>query len=389
MNKLGVYLHLPFCRARCAYCDFYSTTDRTVFDMRRYVYALERHIEYMTENMEDSEADTVYFGGGTPSVIGVTALDSLLSTVNLRFGLSKDAEITLEANPAEICDNFMEKSANPEKTLLLLRNSGFNRISFGVQSSNDDELSILGRRHTFADAQKAVKDARNAGFDNLSLDLMYALPNQTMDSWKRSVNDIINLNPEHISCYALRIEDNTPICLRRREQPDDEVQLEQYLYMCETLKNAGYEQYEVSNFAKPGKRSRHNSKYWVHDDYLGFGAGAHSFMSGVRFAYGRDMDKYTEKVMSGKLDPDELNELEYKDFLEEFIMLSLRTCDGLDETIMRLRLQCDLFPAYDFIEKCVKNGLCKWDGSVLKLTPTGFFVSNAIIVELLCLLDKE
>ncbi|NLD88030.1 MAG: radical SAM family heme chaperone HemW [Clostridiales bacterium] len=384
-NKLGIYLHLPFCRQRCGYCDFYSTCGKTVFDMRRYVHALERHIVLLTD-YTPMEADTVYFGGGTPSVIGTVALESLIKTVKNRFSVTEDAEITIEANPGEIYRDFMQKSVNPAKTLGLLRGAGFNRISFGVQSSDSAQLYMLGRRHTFEDAKNAVSAARDAGFENISLDLMYALPGHTMETWKKSISDVISLEPEHISCYALRLEEGTPLYRLRNEQPEDDFQLLQYLYMCEVLRSAGYEQYEVSNFARPGRHSRHNSKYWAHCDYFGFGAGAHSFIGGKRFYYAPDMESYEKKILTDDLTPDEIEIIGEDELFEEFVMLSLRTTKGLNEEEMIRRFSRGLSGAHEFIERCVQERLVTFENGVLKLTPEGFFVSNAVIVEILCLI---
>ena len=281
---LGLYIHIPFCRQKCAYCDFYSLP-HSEEKMDAYTAALLRHIEEVAPRTAAHRVDTVYFGGGTPSYLGSERLTKLLRTIRKRCPVTRDAEITLEANPDSACD---------VKALRALRRAGFNRISLGVQSADDELLRAIGRIHTFAQVQQAVAAVRKAGFKNLSMDLIYGLPGQTMQQWEDTLSSVIALAPEHISCYGLKLEPGTPLYDRRLEEsfPDDDAQADMYLYTVTALAQNGYEQYEISNFAKPGYESRHNLKYWRMQEYAGFGPGAHSDFGGVRYAYVRDLDAY-------------------------------------------------------------------------------------------------
>lgn len=244
-RALGIYVHIPFCRSKCQYCDFYSLpkSAKTVEMMDRYVKALERHIREGGARAPKYEVDTVYFGGGTPSYFGSERLKEVLTTITRRFNVSKSAEVSLEANP----DSITEKGC---KRLI---QSGFNRISIGVQNNNDQILKILGRPHTFRQAVQAVDIARTAGFDNLSIDLMYGLPGQTPQQWADCLGSVIDLHPDHISAYGLTLNEGTPL-YRYRDQaalPNDDAQASMYLYAVSTLEAYGYHQYEISNFAKP------------------------------------------------------------------------------------------------------------------------------------------
>ena len=254
-NTLGLYLHIPFCRSKCDYCDFYSLAGRDD-RMDDYQRALLRHIAETAPRTKKQVVNSVYIGGGTPSYYGEKRLLELLGAVRKKFTLSKDAEITLEANPDSV----------DLKLLRRLRRAGVNRLSMGMQSACDSELTAVHRPHTFAQTEQAVKAARAAKIKNLNLDLIYGLPGQTGESWRASVEAALALGPEHLSCYGLTVEEGTPLARRveRGERlPDDDEQAERYLWTVERLAQAGYEQYEVSNFSKTGYQSRHNLKYWM------------------------------------------------------------------------------------------------------------------------------
>ena len=259
---LGLYIHIPFCRQKCAYCDFYSLPSRED-KMDAYTDALIRHIREVAPRTESHRVDTVYFGGGTPSYLGAERLRGILRAVMKGCPVTRDAEITLEANPDSACDI---------KALRTLRRAGFNRLSLGVQSADDGLLRAIGRIHTFAQVQQSVTAARKAGFRNISMDLIYGLPGQTMQQWEDTLSAVIALAPEHISCYGLKLEPGTPLYERRLEEtfPDDDAQADMYLYAVTALEQNGYGQYEISNFAKPGYESRHNLKYWRMQEYAGF-----------------------------------------------------------------------------------------------------------------------
>ena len=367
---LGLYIHIPFCRQKCAYCDFYSLPSRED-KMDAYTDALIRHIREVAPRTESHRVDTVYFGGGTPSYLGAERLRSILRAVMKGCPVTRDAEITLEANPDSACDI---------KALRTLRRAGFNRLSLGVQSADDGLLRAIGRIHTFAQVQQSVTAARKAGFRNISMDLIYGLPGQTMQQWDDTLSAVIALAPEHISCYGLKLEPGTPLYERRLEEtfPDDDAQAYMYLYAVTALEQNGYGQYEISNFAKPGYESRHNLKYWRMQEYAGFGPGAHSDFGGVRYAYVRDLDGYIGgRLILSESESDATLTRDY-----EYVMLSLRTAEGIDrryfETTYRQRFQ----PMEELLVQYERAGLACRTENGWRLTPRGFLVSNSIIVAL-------
>ena len=367
---LGLYIHIPFCKAKCAYCDFYSLA-HSEEKMDAYMAALLRHLEEVAPRAAGMQVDTVYFGGGTPSYLGAARLCRILQTVLRRYDVARDAEITLEANP---------DSAGDWKELRRLRRAGFNRLSLGVQSTDDALLRRIGRIHTYEQVQQAVTAARKARFTNLSLDLIYGLPGQTMEDWQRTLADAVALGPEHLSCYGLKLEEGTPLWQQRQTLtlPDDDAQADMYLYTVAALGEMGYEQYEISNFAKPGKASRHNLKYWRMEEYAGFGPGAHSDFGGVRYGYVRDIDSY----IAGKL---VLSESENDSTLArdyEYVMLSLRTAAGIDRQTFEKRYRQRFQPMEALFEQYEKAGLASRTEGGWRLTPKGFLVSNSIIAAL-------
>ncbi len=367
---LGLYIHIPFCKAKCAYCDFYSLA-HSEEKMDAYMAALLRHLEEVAPRAAGMQVDTVYFGGGTPSYLGAARLCRILQTVLRRYGVARDAEITLEANP---------DSAGDWKELRKLRRAGFNRLSLGVQSTDDALLRRIGRVHTYEQVQQAVMAARKAKFTNLSLDLIYGLPGQTMEDWQRTLADAVALGPEHLSCYGLKLEEGTPLWQQRQTLtlPDDDAQADMYLYTVAALGEMGYEQYEISNFAKSGKESRHNLKYWRMEEYAGFGPGAHSDFGGVRYGYVRDIDSY----IAGRLvlSESETDSTLARDY--EYVMLSLRTAAGIDRQTFEKRYRQRFQPMETLFEQYEKAGLASRTEGGWRLTPRGFLVSNSIIAAL-------
>ena len=267
LKPLGVYVHIPFCRSKCEYCDFYSlggSRDKRLVD--DYLQALALHIKETGALAQDYVVDTVYFGGGTPSFFGADNLRRIFAEIQHRFRVDKDAEITFEANPDSVSTGLLRK----------LRSEGFNRMSLGVQNDNDEVLKKLGRPHTYEQARNAVQNARDCGFDNISLDLMYGLPNQTCEQWEQTLRHVLRLRPEHMSCYGLKVERGTPLWNYKEavNLPSDDVQADMYLDAVRILQEAGIFQYEISNFARHGFESRHNLKYWLGGEYVGFGPAA-------------------------------------------------------------------------------------------------------------------
>lgn len=364
MRSLGLYIHIPFCKAKCIYCDFYSLP-RAEGQMDAYVSALTAQLAAWRERTADCTVDTVYFGGGTPSYLGPNRLCRLLDAVFQSYRVAPGAEITLEANP---------DSAQDISALRQLHDAGFDRLSLGMQSADDAELRRIGRVHTHAQTVRAVENARAAGFDNLSLDLIYGLPGQTMTRWQANLDAALALAPEHLSCYGLKVEEGTPLFARRERftLPDDDTQADMYLSAVGLFARQGYEQYEISNFCRPGRASRHNRRYWTLAEYLGFGPGAHSDFGGERFALARDLDAYLagETVYSEKSVPSP------REREEERVMLALRTVRGI---------AADTLPeaARHILESCKAHGLARFSSGSYALTPRGFLVSNAILVDLL------
>ena len=383
MNEktLGLYIHIPFCKQKCAYCDFYSLAG-SESRMDDYTQALRAHLAETAAFAAGHTVDTVYFGGGTPSYLGEKRLAAILKTVLKKYRVAKDAEITLEANP---------DSAQDWKALRALRRAGFNRISLGMQSADAATLSAIGRIHTPEQVRQAVEAARKAKIENLSLDLIYGLPGQTAEGWQATLAAAAALAPEHLSCYGLKVEEGTPLHARRGEVslPDDEDQAEMYLYTVEYLADMGYAQYEISNFAKPGRESRHNLKYWTLGEYAGFGPGAHSDFGGVRYAYEKDLEGYIRGVAGSGPLLSENDRIPDMDRDVEWLMLGLRTVRGLDpkdyERRFRRRFTCFL----PFLEQCRAAGYAAESDGRWHLTPRGFLLSNQIIGQLLDIQQKD
>lgn len=380
-KPLGLYIHIPFCKQKCAYCDFYSLSHRES-RMDDYTDALCAHLLETAPFAAGHTVDTVYFGGGTPSYLGEKRLLKLLKSIYKKYHVAKDAEITLEANP---------DSAGDQNFLRALRKAGVNRLSLGMQSACDMELAEIGRIHTMDQVRTAVDAARKAKIDNLSLDLIYGLPHQTMERWRKNLAAAVDLAPEHLSCYGLKVEEGTPLYARRETAglPGDEEQADMYLYTVDYLARHGYKQYEISNFARTGRESRHNLKYWLLEEYAGFGPGAHSDFGDVRYAYEKDLERYIQGV---KNHAPMLSESERIPPLErdtEWIMLGLRTVLGLDprefESRFRRRFSCFL----PFLDQCRQAGYAVLEDGRWHLTPRGFLVSNQIIGGMLDALAEE
>lgn len=370
MGKLGLYVHVPFCVSKCAYCDFYSI-DHSEILSTAYTKQIVSEINRWGGMLEHPPADTLYFGGGTPSLLKSEEIKAIINAAKEQFSL-KNAEITLEVNPAERLEEFFAEVAE----------AGVNRLSIGLQSSIPGELAFLSRRHSVSDVERTVKSARLSGIKNLSLDIMLGIPGQTKESLKKTVDFVLNEEPEHISAYLLTLEPRTPLYKNQDKYviPDADEAGELYLYACELLSKGGYERYEISNFAKEGKISRHNCKYWVGDDYLGLGPAAHSLIKGKRFYYDRNLNDYLK------------HPLEIADGngggAEEYLLLRLRLTEGVslkafadcfpgeinEEKINRLTKKAELF---------YKNGLVLLSGDVISLTDKGAVVSNAVIAEFL------
>ncbi|MPM78979.1 Oxygen-independent coproporphyrinogen-III oxidase-like protein YqeR [bioreactor metagenome] len=374
-GSLGIYIHIPFCRSKCDYCDFYSLAGGEG-RMDAYQKALMMHIRETAQLARGWQVDSIYFGGGTPSYFGEKRLRELLAVVRRRFRVAKNAEITMEANP----DSLDKKSAHR------LRRAGFNRLSLGMQSACDRQLVSLHRPHDFSQVTGAVAAGRAAKFDNLSLDLIYGLPGQDLASWQDTLEKALALNPEHISCYGLKVEEGTPLAgrvARGEALPDDDQQAEMYLWAVDRLAAAGYTQYEVSNFAKPGRESRHNLKYWMSREYIGFGPGAHSDFGGRRYSFVRDLEGYITGVLEGRDLVAESDLIPRRERSGEYLMLRLRTARGIEEWEYRREYLMNFDPIEARLNQYEHNGWATRCSSRWRLTPKGFLLSNRLIGELL------
>ncbi len=359
MSTLGIYVHVPFCGKKCGYCDFYSVCYSKV-QAELYVEAVLRNIRHYAD--KSRAVDTVYFGGGTPSLLTAEQLGAVIAEIRGRFALDPNAEVTIEANPNTLTSD----------KLAGLRNAGINRLSVGVQSMSDAELRLLGRSHTAERAARAVLDAADAGFRNISCDLMLGIPSQTPDSLAASIARLAELPIQHVSAYILKIEEGTPFdCGEvRTSLPDEDTTAELYLLAVRELDRHGFVQYEVSNFAKCGFESRHNCRYWRCEDYLGIGPAAHSCYGGQRFAVPRDIEGF----IGSPVQPTEVTD-EHPCGFEEYAMLRLRLAEGLslaDVPEHRADMEKKLPPL-------IKAGYVRFDGERVSLTPEGFLVSNSVI----------
>ena len=376
MSKtLGIYIHIPFCRSKCDYCDFYSLAGRED-RMDDYQKALAIQITEGAPLARGYTVNSIYIGGGTPSWYGEKRLCELLRLLQKKFKIAKDVEVTVEANPDSVT----------EKALRTLRRAGVNRLSLGMQSACDQELRDVHRPHTFQQVVEAVQAARKAKIRDLNLDLIYGLPGQTEDSWRGSVEQAIALAPEHLSCYGLTVEEGTPLAGRvaRGEQlPDDDMQATLYLWTVERLAQAGYAQYEISNFAKPGFQSRHNLKYWMGREYMGFGASAHSDFGGCRYAYIRDLEGFIRGVMDGDRLLAESEMIPPRERGSEYLMLRLRTTHGIEEWEYRREFYMNFDPIAAKLAEYEQRGWAERVDRRWRLTPEGFLLSNRLIGELL------
>ena len=363
-KSLGIYVHIPFCLKKCRYCDFCSFGGKSEGYMAAYADELCRRIRTAAENADGYEVDTVYFGGGTPSLMPISEMEKIMGAIR-GFDVKKDAEITLECNPATADRAYFEG----------LLSLGFNRLSIGLQSAVDRELELLGRAHDLSDFLSCFEDARSAGFDNISVDLMYGIPEQTEESFRKSLELVTSLSPEHISSYGLTVEEGTYFFAHRDELDiaDGDGQASMYEILGEYLSSRGYEKYEISNFARKGRESRHNTRYWRRMDYLGFGVAAHSCFEDVRFGNSRDIDAF----LRGEDICEERYELDLEERRREYIMLGLRLAEGIDRGEYRKSFGV-CFPS---VEKFINGGFMREQNGRVAFTEKGFLVSNAILSE--------
>jgi oxygen-independent coproporphyrinogen-3 oxidase len=371
MTAAGLYVHIPFCSSRCSYCDFATGLYQSEL-AERYVAALIEEIG--TSQYSGANVDTIYFGGGTPSLLAPSQLDRILVTLSQHFEIDPAAEVTLEINPGSVT----------REKLQAFRSLGINRASFGAQTFDDRELAKLGRSHTAADALKTFTDLRNAGFENISFDLIAGLPGQTLTGWQRNIKQALDLNPEHLSFYLLEVHSGTPLAehIRRGLQPvpDDDLAGVMYQWMLDEACEAGYEHYEISNLCRAGFHSRHNVKYWTTEPYYGFGCSAHSYDGRARrWSNHRDVLKYVETIENGGSSVVEEQELSVTDLRAEALFLGMRMMRGVDARRYRESFGVDLREAHaDDLDRFRKAGLLEFDGDLIRLTRTGALLSNEV-----------
>jgi oxygen-independent coproporphyrinogen-3 oxidase len=371
MTAAGLYVHIPFCSSRCSYCDFATGLYQSEL-AERYVRGLIEEIR--TSQYAGENVDTIYFGGGTPSLLAPVQLQHVLAALYDSFKIATGAEITLEINPG---------SATPEK-LRAFRSLGINRASFGAQTFDDAELAKLGRSHNSADALRTFAELRDAGFANVSFDLIAGLPGQTLAGWQHNIQQALDLVPEHLSFYLLEVHSGTPLAehIRRGIQPhpDEDLAGVMYEWMLEQAAAAGYEHYEISNLCRPGFYSRHNVKYWTAAPYYGFGCSAHSYDGDTRrWSNQRDVLKYVERVESGASPVVEEQQLSVTDVRAEAVFLGLRMMQGVDLRHYRESFGIDLRDEHaDDLDRFCKAGLVELDGDLIRLTRTGALLSNEV-----------
>lgn len=369
MKSLGLYIHIPFCRKKCLYCDFCSFPCRDAETHARYAERVRRDLSQYAEACADHTVDTVYFGGGTPSVLEGAQIKAVLDALRGEFTVSDTAEITVECNPSG--DNF-------EEFILCCKQAGVNRISLGMQSAVDNERRKLGRKADRDTIHRRVEFIKRIGISNISLDVMLGVPEQTMESLDSTLSFVLSLDVPHISAYILKIEEGTPFykLLDKLSLADEDTVSDMYLHMCRVFEQTGFIHYEISNFCKPSSESRHNTKYWEDREYLGFGPAAHSFYDKKRFYFDRDTDKFIngEKAVFDSIGGD----------AEEYFMLRLRLKKGVSLREMKEKFSFE--PDGNFyksIDRFVRAELCCFDGDVLTLTDKGMLLSNVIITTLI------
>ena len=382
MKNLGIYLHIPFCKKKCYYCDFVSYCNEEN-NINTYIECMQKEIEFKSlelnkfskNNIEQFEINTIYIGGGTPSFIDSKYISKILKKIKEYFTVKKDCEITIEVNPDSVS---LEK-------LIEYKNSGINRISIGLQSTKNKLLKEIGRVHNFEQFKQAYNNIKIAGFKNINIDLMIALPNQTLEDVEESLTEIMSLNPSHISVYSLILEDETKIFKEVKKGnlklPDDELERKMYWNVKKSLEKNGFMQYEISNFSKPEKESKHNLNCWNQDEYLGIGVSAHSFFNNIRFSNTINLNDYIKNIQNDKYTKNQtIHEiLSLDERKKEFMILGLRKIKGIE--IKKFKEKFGENPIYIFrnqINKLVNENLIEIDGDFIRLTNKGLDLANIV-----------
>lgn len=377
LKSLGLYIHIPFCQRKCHYCDFSSYPEMESY-WDAYVDAVVTELIMKAEEYKNPAINTLFIGGGTPSLIPPRFILKILSAVQKYYKVSKELESTIETNPGTLT----------EEKLRAYKDFGINRLSIGLQACQDELLNSLGRIHNYNDFIFSLSLAKKHGFDNINADIIFGIPHQTISQWQDTVESILTHEITHISCYSLIIEDETVFGRQKKDglltEIDEDLDREMYHYAVESFNKAGFHQYEISNFAKPHYECRHNMNYWKRGDYLGFGSGAHSFYQNRRFANTSDVLEYIKGVNNRELVLSENNYLTQEDAIEEFIFLGLRLNEGIDLSKLSKEFGTDIEKRYDSkVDKLIKQRLVERKSTMLRLTKRGMDLANAVILELI------
>lgn len=375
-SEFGLYIHIPFCEKKCNYCDFYSITS-SANDIDKFIKALTKEIESYSHNLSNKNVKTVYFGGGTPSILSSNQLETIVSSLNQYFNIKNNIEVSMEANPETLTSDKLKS----------YKKIGINRLSLGVQSFLDSELNFLGRIHDSKRSQKVIKEVKKH-FDNFSLDLMFALPDQSLSDFKYSLNKALEYEPKHISLYNLQIEPNTNLFdrLNRGEFKEiaEETDYKMYNLAVEKLKSSDYRHYEISNFAQKGYQSKHNIIYWKYQPYLGLGPSAHGFNGSNRYYNYSDLNKYINRLNNDKTPIEEIVDLEKEDLISEMIFMGLRLINGVNKQDFKNRFDISIHEVYgEVINNLKDKGLLKEDSENIYLTKKGLNLGNVSFAEFL------
>ena len=372
---LGLYIHIPFCVTKCKYCDF-NSFKIDLNEKIKYLNYLGEEMKLYKEEIKNREIDSVFVGGGTPSILNENEINILFEKIKENFNIKSNAEITMECNPGTLTLNKLK----------VMKKSGVNRLSIGLQAVQNHHLKYIGRIHTFEEFEKNYHDAKQMGFDNINIDLMYALPNQSREDWMESLEKVVKLNPTHISAYSLILEENTELFkMYERDEfnlLDENTDIEMYEYTIDSLKSHGYNQYEISNYAKDNFECKHNVLYWKCEEYVGIGASASGYFNGIRYNNICELDNYEKMILEGEKPIEWEEKLSIKDEIEESIFLGLRMNEGIQISDFKEKYNFDFEKEYrNEIEKLSKMELIEIDNNLMKLTQKGREISNSVFVE--------
>ena len=372
---LGLYIHIPFCVTKCKYCDF-NSFKIDLNEKIKYLNYLGEEMKLYKEEIKNREIDSVFVGGGTPSILNENEINILFEKIKENFNIKSNAEITMECNPGTLTLNKLK----------VMKKSGVNRLSIGLQAVQNHHLKYIGRIHTFEEFEKNYHDAKQMGFDNINIDLMYALPNQSREDWMESLEKVVKLNPTHISAYSLILEENTELFKMYEGDEfnllDENTDIEMYEYTINYLKSHGYNQYEISNYAKDNFECKHNVLYWKCEEYVGIGASASGYFNGIRYNNICELDNYEKMILEGEKPIEWEEKLSIKDKIEESIFLGLRMNEGIQISDFKEKYNFDFEKEYkNEIEKLSKMELIEIDNNRMKLTQKGREISNSVFVE--------